>query len=400
MPYTVRCKLVGILASSMAAAKLGLAASAKTPVKNAPTSRTQAPPVTNLYPSGTIEFSAPPPVAVARGTLCDTNGNIFLQYYPSVRVVNHMMLVPRSVEALPLRKLAVDSQQTVTFPVGPFQGYTKSSVHGFYVTPNGAVYNLAQACRKGQDPEGHETCAWLVTKYRHDGSVDSTVRLHLPHGANLLSPQFAAFPDGNLLVTGFSMSEKRGMRPFAAIFDPSGDFLTNLTMSRDAAPASAPTKAKMNSRSKATASSSAAKARRDWARLFRAIAGMRMVGAPDGAIYLLGSGFPERVYVASSGGKVLREQTITPPREGLSPFNMSVTGQGDLFVFYSHLPMPMDTSQYRVLALVDPQTGKVISTYDLPPKGGVPACMTSEGVILFTHESKSGHLAVAEYTPE
>lgn len=398
MSYALHCKAVGILATSLAVATVGLAANAKTPGKTAPTAQGQAPPVTNLYPSGTIDFSAPPPVAVAGGAQCDTNGNIYLQYYPSLQVINQMMRVRHRVEAPPLRKLVVHSRGTVTFPVGPFQGYTRSSGLGFYVTPNGDVYGLACGLGSNSERKGH--CAWLVTKYHHDGSVDSTARLRLPQGVNLQPSKFAAFPDGNLLVAGFSVSQKRGMRPFTAIFGPGGDFLTNLTLPQDVAPALPPTKVKENPTGKPPASGPAPKASRAGVPLFTAIGGTRLVGSPDGTIYLLRAGSPARLYVVSSVGKVLREQAITPPRQGLSPFDVSLTGQGELFIDYAQVSMGKETGEGSLLALVDPQTGKVISTYDVPPKAGVPACMTNQGEILFTRESKSGHLQVAEYTPQ
>lgn len=389
---------VGIPTAGLVVAMVAFAAPAQTPSQTVPTGQTQAPPVTNLYPSKTVEVSAPPPVAVAGGAQCDTNGNIYLQYYPSVEVINRMVQLHHSVGAPPLRKITVASEKTLEFPVGPFQGYTDSSGLDFYVTPNGAVYNLA--CGLGSDSELKGHCAWLVTKYNDDASVDSTVRLRVPQGVNLQPSRLAAFLDGKLLVAGFSVDPDTGMRPFAGIFGSSGEFLTNLTLPDDVAPAPAPTKPKEESSAKASESGTTAEANRAGTRLFAAVGGTRIVGAPDGTIYLLRGGSPEKLYTVSSVGEILREQTITPPGHGLSPFDLSVTGQGELFIYYTYAPTGEGASGESALALVDPQSGKVLSTYDVPPKAGVPACMTNGGEILFVRESESGHLAVAGYTPE
>ncbi len=395
MHYALHCKPIGVLATGLAVATLGFGASAKTPGKTASASRTGPPPVTNLYPSETAEFSAPPPVAVAGGTQCDTNGNIYLQYYPSVEAIGQMMQLHHSVEGPPLTEIKVGPRSTLEFPVGPFQGYKEASGLGYYVTPSGTVYSLACGLGSGSEPKGY--CAWLVTKYNHDASVDSTVKLRPPRGVNLQPSRFAAFHDGSLLVAGFSVGRHGGARPFTGIFDAGGNFQGNLTLPDDVAPAPARTKAKRSSPGRLPASGRTAKARRDAARrLFAAVGGARIVGALDGTIYLLRDGSPETLYTISSIGTILREQTITPPGRGLSPFGVSLTGQGDLFIYYT----VEGAGEKSVLALVDPQSGKVVSTYNAPPRAGVPACMTNGGDILFARESKSGHLAVADYSPE
>lgn len=396
MSYALHGKLVGILAAGLVFATLGLAASSKTPAKKAPTAKPPAPPVTNLYPSGTIEFSAPGAMGIVGGMRCDTNGNIYLRYAPPVPVLNRMVR-NRQPMNFALTKLSVDSQQITKYRVGPIQGYTWVGGVRFYVTPRGGVYALAQACKKGSESAGLRDCASLVVKYHHDGSVDSVVKLHKPQGGRLAPVKFAVFLDGDVLVTGEQIGKDGGMQPFTGIFGRGGDFLTRLILPHDVGAAPPPPK---YSAGKLPSSGPAAAARKAVVRLATTVGWRRMVGSPDGTIYLLQGGWPGRLYVVSSSGRVLREENIMPPRRGLSPLAASVNGQGLLFIFYTHYPTPQNPRTYWALALVNPETGKTISTYRVPRKAGIPACMTSEGVILFTQESKSGHLAVAEYTPE
>ena len=407
MSHAFNWKRMGVLAAAgLALASPGLLGQAKTQSPPGPREQSLALPVTSLYPSGKVEFSAPPPVAVSGGAQCDTDGNIYVQYAPSVQLIYQMVESHESVGNIALRKLSLGSHETVKFPVGPFQGYTRFSGVEFYVTPNGRVYNLAEACKPGDDPKSKRTCALLITKYNGDGSVDSVHKIHPPEGLHLehLNPtKFAVFPDGNLLLTGLVVDKTRTLRPFTFIFDSSGDFLTKITLQHDVGPMPTVTsRAKDNSAAKTPTSnaSQSARVRQANSRTFTAVAAGLMVGAPDGTVYLLRTSSPARLYVVSSGGSVLREVNIKPPRPDLKPITMSVAGGSQLFLDYVHVPISMADHPDSALALVDPQTGVVITIYDSPPpKAGAPACMTREGEIVFMQESKTGHLQVNKYSP-
>lgn len=396
----LKCRIAAWLAVGLVLAAPGFAARAKVRGKARAAKRTETAPLTNLYPSGTVEFSTPGAPGILGPTRCDTNGNVYLRYAPPAPVVNQMV-TNREPMNFPLTKLSVDSQQITRYRIGPIQGYKWVGGARFYVTPRGEVYAIVSACKKGSEPTGLRECASLVVKYHHDGSVDSTVKLHAPQGGRLAPVKFAVFLDGDVLVAGEQIEKDGAMRPFTGIFGRSGDFLTRLTLPHDVGPAPPPPPSPgKGSVGKPTAAGPAAKARKAGVRLVTTVSETEMVGAPDGTIYLLRPGSPGRLYVVSSGGTVLRERNLTPPRRGLSPFAASVTGQGLLFIFYSHYPTPQDPRQYSALALVNPESGKDISTYRIPRKAGIPACVTSGGVILFTRQSKSGHLEIAEYTPE
>jgi hypothetical protein len=402
-PYEKLTSLLGTLVLAIAALSLG--AKTKPETRPGKTKASPAPPVTNLYPSGAVEFSAPPPAAVSAGTQCDTNGNIYIQIAPPFPILSQLVRSHQAINT-PLTRLSFGSQEVVTFPADSAQGYTQFSSGRFYVTPKGAVYNLGQECRQGKDCKKFENWAWIVTRYNDDGSVDSTEELdaRLPDGVYLIASHLAAFPDGNLLVAGKreTMEGSMSMKAFTAVFNRAGIFQTDVKLPHDVSPQ--PQAAEEGSgagtpRPGSPPSDTSKEEAKAVTQFNRAVVEGQMVASPDGTIYFLRAGSPERLYVIGSDGSVIRERNIQTPRPGLTPFSVSLNGQGHLLISLFGDPTPQG-GLYSALAVVDPQTGKVISTYKVPPDAGIPACMTNHGEVLFVRESKSGHLEVAKYTPQ
>ena len=402
-------KCVGAwLAAAMALAVLGSAVGGNAQGQAEP-ARESAPPVmADLYPSMDVEFSAPPPLAVAAGTQCDTNGNIYLQYASDPFEAFFQKVRSGQPLNLPLRKLSIDSKSVVSFPVGPFRDYGWFAGHAFYVMPNGVVYNLAEACEGTPGPEVHQKCAWFVTRYHDDGKVDSVDRLRPPREEALVPSRFAAFPDGNLVVVGRMRDEKGDLvrsTLFAGLFNRSGDFLRELTLAQDAGPAHGATQTANENSATGTPgptpsdSAKQARERQAWTRLNKALSEGSIFGAPDGTVYFLRGGSPQRLDVLSSDGSVVPKPDITPPGDGLTPHTACLSAPGQIVIHYSGGAAPKDSNQTRLIAVVDPETGKVISIYGVPPKAGVPACVTRKGEFLFTRQSKSGLLEVVGYTP-
>ncbi len=399
-----RWKRLSVLgASVLVFFAVGLGAQARTHIKAGESEQASAPPVTDLYPAGTIEFSAPSPMGMAAGTQCDTNGNIYLQIAPSYQVISQLIRERRPLN-LSLTKLSTDSKGVTTFPAKSPQGYTDFSSRTFYVTPRGKVFNLGQGCKEGSDCKNPEDRAWMVTAYNDDGTVNNVVELHpqLPADEFLFLSSFAVFPDDGSIVVGETQSKGGGLRPFTAAFGPGGTFLANVKLPHDVSPPPPPQDAADKPDAGAgtagqAGSGKSPKAAKAFSNFNRAVVEGRTIGSPDGTVYLLRG---DRLYIVGSGGGVLREQDIKTPKSGLTPLGVSVNGQGQLVISYTHVVTAEDPGQYSALALVDPETGKVISTYDVPPKAGTPACMTNQDVVQFVRESKSGHLEVAQYTPE
>ena len=400
------------LAAAMVLAVLVSAAGGNAQRQTEPAGESAATATADLYPSRDMELSAPPPVEVSAGAQCDTNGNIYLQY-ASLSVEAFLEKVRNQVRNrqplnFPLRKVSVDSQRVVPFLVGPFQDYSWFASHAFYVTPNGVVYNLAEACTGAPGPGVHVPCAWLVTKYNDDGTVDSVAKLRPPREESLMPSKFAAFPDGNVVVVG-QMRDEAGdalhSTLFAGLFNRSGDFLRELTLAQDVGPAPGVTATPNKNPATGTAGPSPSDSGRQaaekqaWQRLVMSLSEGLMFGAPDGTVYLLRGGSPQKLDVVSSDGTVLPKPDITPPREGLTTLNASVSAQGQLVVYYAGNPTAQDSNQYEGIATIDPETGKLTSTYEVPSTAGAPACVTRRGEFLFTRQSKSGHLEVVGYTP-
>jgi hypothetical protein len=391
----------------LAVAVLGSAAGGNAQEQAEPARESAAPPIVKFYLSRDVELLAPPPVFGLTGTQCDTNDNIYLLYTSSLEgiVEKFRKLEPLN---LPLTKVSIDSKSVVSFPAGPLRDYGWFVSYAFYVTPNGVVYNLAEACRPGPGPGVHQRCAWFVTRYNDDGKVDSVARLRPPREEFLKPSKFAAFPDGNLVVVG-RMRDETGdalhSRLFAGLFSRSGDFLRELKLAQDVGPAPAVTPTSNENPAAGNPSDGLSDSERQaaekqaWHRLVTAVSEGLMFGAPDGTVYLLRGGSPQKLDVFSSDGSVLPKPDIAPPLEGLTTISAGLSAQGQIVVHYSPSVTSNDSNRNSVIALIDPETGLVISTYKIPPKAGVPACVTSKGEFLFTRQSKSGLLEVVGYTP-
>jgi hypothetical protein len=392
----------------MTLALLGSAAGGNALGQAEPAQESAAPLMEDLYPSSDVELSAPPPLAVTAGTQCDTNGNIYLLYASeSTEAVLEKAgkLQPLN---LPLRRVSIDSKSVVSFPVGPFQDYGWFSSHAFYVTPNGAVYNLTQVCEDRSGPRVPTTCAYFIRGYNDDGKVDYVTRPRPPRVEVFTPFKFAAFPDGNLVVLGIVRDETEGAahsRLFAGLFNRNGDFLRELTLAQDTGPTPGVTPTPNENPAPGAGGTNPSGSGRQagewetWQRLSMALLEARMFGGPDGTVYLLRGRSPQKLEVLSSDGSVLRKPDITPPREGLTAMSASLSPQGQIVVYY--LPTASSDSYNRnpVIAVVDPETGKVVSTYGKPPDAGTPACVTRKGEFLFARQSKAELLEVVGYTP-
>ena len=227
-------------------------------------------------------------------------------------------------------------------------------------------------------------------------------------GKHLYPLKIAAFPDGNFVGVG-QMRDETGdalhSTLFAGLFNRSGDFLRELTLAQDAGPALAvtPTPSENPAVGKPpdgqSDSNREAAEKQAWRRQVTALSEGSLFGAPDGTVYLLRGGPREQLDVLSSDGSVLPKPDIMPPREGLTAVSAGLNAQGQIVVHYGTLPGSNDRNRNPVIAVIDPETGKVTSTYADPPDSGVPACVTRKGEFLFTRQSKSGNLEVVGYTP-
>jgi len=81
------------------------------------------------------------------------------------------------------------------------------------------------------------------------------------------------------------------------------------------------------------------------------------------------------------------------------PSQASLAGQNGLLVEFSHPPDPSDPHSRVILAIVDPNTGAIGQTYEVPSKSGIPACAKSENEYLFLDQNEKGELEVRSFSP-
>jgi hypothetical protein len=125
----------------------------------------------------------------------------------------------------------------------------------------------------------------------------------------------------------------------------------------------------------------------------------RMVGSPDGDIYLFRDTSPAQVYVVSAGGVVTRQFRISPPERGMKPIKVSFGGQGELLAEFSAPAISGSPRSHTVVGLVDPETGDVVQVLASPPDAGVLGCLSRKNEFLFLRTTKDGHLEVAGFVP-
>ncbi|HEV2494197.1 MAG TPA: hypothetical protein VG204_14115 [Terriglobia bacterium] len=360
----------------------------------------QAPTSHELYESGRLQFSAPPPTVVQTGVQCDANGNIYLVYGASFEAT---YVAIRNGVSLPVSKISPDAKSVVQFPIGQVQGYAEYHRMSYYVDPYGKVYALLTALPHERDYKGPNWADSLVVKYKDDGTVDSVVKLdEASRGEHFDAWTFGIFANGSFLVTGAELSEKHApTKPFTAVFDRQGTFVAPLSLAHDVRPSSLkrPTRPSNSRRLSQTPQAEAsggspANEGRNW--VVDVQQGL-MTGSVDGNLYLLRASTPARVYVITPAGSVLSELEVKPPELDMRPVQMSLAGQSNLLIEFSHDRSSGQSETRQSLALLDLGTGKITDTYRLPADAGICACAASRNEFLFLDTSKDNQLEVVKF---
>lgn len=356
-----------------------------------------------LYESGRIQFSAPPPTLVQTGVQCDANGNIYVLYGASFEAT---YIARRRGVSLPVSKISLDSKRVVQFPVGELQGYAEYQRRSYYVDPNGKFYGLVLAYLPNESYKGPRWADSLVVKYKDDGTVDSVVKVGAASGKHFQGWRLAVFLDGSFLITGAEMSEEnRPARPFTAIFDAAGTVVAPLKLSHDAHPprdnpAESGHKSERENRASEdeALSTNQRNGGQDAVQWMLDVQQGLMAGSLNGNVYLLRASSPAQLYAISSAGSIVRSLEIKPPEPGMRPIQMSLAGQNSLLIELSTGPSRGHPETHETLAVVDPGTGRIVDIYHLPSKANqIPACASSRNEFLFLNTSKDSHLEVVKY---
>ena len=276
--------------------------------------------------------------AFMSGSKCDAEGNLYIRKLASDRP----MLGP-------VVKIDSDGKRIALFDPAAFTDPKLNRADAFSPAPDGGQYQIAAT--GGLKPQIY------VIRFAPDGTPASSSRVD----AQLEPYQFAAFPAGNLLVSGVQRDPLKRDDPgknFTSVFSDDGRLLAHLSFEESSKVLNS---AGGTDESKPTMDISEAEA------------------APDGNIYALRRTFPALVYVISPAGKLVRTLKVYAPSRGTAPTGFHVSGNRVAVSFWD------DDKKIQAIVVADSQTGRTIATYsDAANLGPAFACYSAdEGVFTF-----------------
>jgi hypothetical protein len=278
--------------------------------------------------------------AFMSGSKCDADGNLYIRKLASDRP----MLGP-------VVKINQEGKRVALFDPASFTEPKLSRADAFSPAPDGGLYQIAGT--DGLKPQIY------VIRFAPEGSPTSATRVD----AEFEPYQFAAFPTGNLLVSGVQrdgMNKSDLGRNFTAIVSDDGRLQTQLSFEQPKPAGKSQPGAKTEEANPALDLSEAE-------------------AATDGNIYALRRSSPALVYVISPAGKIVRTLKVSPPTRGVAPNMFHVSGNRLAISFWD------DEKQSQTLVVTDSQTGRTIARYSDP--GGLGpafACYSAdEGVFTF-----------------
>lgn len=278
--------------------------------------------------------------AFMSGSKCDAEGNLYIRKLATDRP----MLGP-------VVKINPEGKRVALFDPAAFSDPKLSRADSFSPASDGGLYQIGGS--GGLKPQIY------VIRFATDGSPASAARLD----AEFEPYKFAAFPGGNLLVSGVQrdvMNKSDLGRNFTAVFADDGRLLTQISFEQPK-PAGKSQAVAKGEESKPTLDLSEAEA------------------ATDGNIYALRRSSPALVYVISAAGKIVRTLKVSAPSAGLMPNTFHVSENRLAISFWD------DEKQSQTVVVVDSQTGRTIARYSDP--GGLGpsfACYSAdEGAFTF-----------------
>jgi hypothetical protein len=315
-----------------------------------------------LHASSTMNLASEMGGAFMNPTKCDADGNLYIRKYATDRPLLG-----------PVVKIDPEGKRTALFDPVAFSQLKLDRADAFSPAPDGGLYQIATA--------GILKPQIYVIHFSSDGSPSSPIRLD----ADFEPYQFAAFPSGNLLVSGIERdveNKSDAGRPFTAVFSADGRLLAQLSFEPPPGPAETPGQ----SAGKATAKAAGVDAPKSAPSLDLSDA---EVGA-DGNIYALRRSSPALVYVISPAGKIVRTLKINAPAAGVMPDAFHVSKNRMAIPFWN------DDNQSRVVVVADAQTGQRIATYSGSAGLGQSfACYSADdGVFTFLHLGEKNELEV------
>jgi hypothetical protein len=271
--------------------------------------------------------------------VCDSDGNLYLSTDPDgVDGIHKLNAKGERVSLFLPRTADVKVNHPLYFSIGP----------------DGDLYQLISAMEPSR----------YVFVYKSDGNLKSTIKLQ--PGFSFVPQKVAAFPSGDLLVSGleFDKDPNGALWPFTGIFSNDGMLRKELTLKDDTEihDMGASGDPKVTSARNPSAN--------------HAISGGAAETGPDGNVYLMRRLSPAILYAISAGGAVVRRFKVDPGSQDFMPFSMHISGNR-IAVLFRH----SQTAQ-EIIKVVDLQ-GRDVATYEEPviegrkTLGGAFACYSS-----------------------
>jgi hypothetical protein len=258
---------------------------------------------------------------------CDFDGNLYIRKY----VTDRPLLGP-------VIKIDAEGKRVALFDPASVSQLQLSRADAFSPASDGALYQIAAV--------GIAKPQIYVLHFSSDGSFSSPIHID----ADFQPFQFAAFADGNLLLSGFqrdAQNRSDARRPFTAVFSADGRMLAQISFDSS-------TSAK-TPRAKAGAPP-ATEAEKSIPTLDLSDA----ESAPDGNIYVLRRSAPAVIYAISPAGHILRTIKISPPTPGETPNTFHISVNRFALSFWD------EKTNHQSLVVADLQTGRRIATYSDP----------------------------------
>jgi hypothetical protein len=315
-----------------------------------------------LHASSTVNVASEMGGAFMSPSKCDADGNLYIRKYATDRPLLG-----------PVVKIDPDGKRTALFDPSAFSQLALDRADAFSPASDGGMYQIAQS--------GLSKPRVYVLHFSSDGSPSSPIRLD----ANFEVYTFAAFADGNFLVSGMKRDVQnkndRG-RNFTAVFSADGRELAQLSFPE------ALGSAKAGAKSNAGAHQN--EGQKD---VEKSVPMLDLADAEvgsDGNLYVMRGSSPALVYVIASSGKIMKTIKIAAALRGATPSAFHVSGNRLAISFLN------EESQSQTVIVADAQSGRKIASYADPAGLGPSfACYSAnDGVFTFVKLGERNELEV------
>jgi hypothetical protein len=285
---------------------------------------------------------------------CDGEGNLYIRKFAADRPLLG-----------PVVEIDGDGKRSALFDPVAFSALALDRADAFSPAGDGSLYQIAQS--------GDLKPRIYVLHFSPDGSASSSVRLEA--GFEVYS--FAAFWNGNLLISGFerNLEDARDKgRSVTEVFSADGRRLADVSFDP---PVVSPAKGKPGP-------GAAPEPERSAPSLALAEAEV----GEDGNLYAMHNSSPALIYVISPSGKVVRTIKVASP--------IAHAGPGTFHLSRNRLAVLFGNDDRRVLAVSDAETGRPIAAYlDPGTLGSAFACYSAdEGVFTFLNLGEGNTIEV------